>query len=112
MNVSRPLYRRDQLARVFAPKSVAVVGVSTKPNSFGSLTYANVAGPDRFTGPAYIVNAKYDRIGEKPCYPSIAALPEVPDCVFIAVPREAVEAIVAECAARGGGGVVLFSSGD
>ena len=111
MNDSRPLYRPDALARVFAPESVAVVGVSTNPKSFGSITYANVAGPGRFAGPAYIVNAKYERIGDRPCYPSIAALPETPDCVFIAVPREAVEGVVEECAARGVGGVVLFSSG-
>ena len=67
--------------------------------------------PGRFAGPAYRVNVRYERIGDEPCYPSIAALPETPDCVFVAVPREAVEGIVQECAARGVGGVVLFSSG-
>jgi acyl-CoA synthetase (NDP forming) len=108
---SRPLYRPEQLARTFAPRSIAVVGVSTNPASFGSITYANIAGPGRFAGPVYMVNAKYERIGEQPCYPSIAALPETPDCVFVSVPRDAVEAIVAECAQRGVGGVVLFSSG-
>lgn len=113
MNASahRPLYRPDQLTRTFAPRSIAVVGVSTNPGAFGSVTYANIAGPGRYTGPVYMVNAKYDRIGDQPCFPSIAALPETPDCVFIAVPREAVEAVVAECAQRGVGGVVLFSSG-
>jgi acyl-CoA synthetase (NDP forming) len=111
LSASRPLYRPDELARTFAPRSIAVVGVSTNPASFGSITYANIAGPGRFAGPVYMVNAKYERIGEKPCYPSIAALPETPDCVFVAVPRDAVEAVVAECAQRGVGGVVLFSSG-
>ncbi len=38
MNDSRPLYKPDDLARVFAPRSVAIVGVSTNPNSFGSIT--------------------------------------------------------------------------
>ncbi|MDE2453129.1 MAG: acetate--CoA ligase family protein [Burkholderiales bacterium] len=108
---SRPLYRPDELARTFAPRSIAVVGVSTNPNSFGSITYANVAGPGRFGGPVYMVNAKYDRIGDRPCWPSIAALPEAPDCVFVAVPREAVEGVVLECAQRRVGGVVLFASG-
>jgi acyl-CoA synthetase (NDP forming) len=110
-SASRSLYRPEQLARTFAPRSIAVVGVSTNPASFGSITYANIAGPGRFAGPVYMVNAKYERIGEQPCYPSIAALPETPDCVFVAVPRDAVEAVVAECAQRGVGGVVLFSSG-
>ncbi|HET8746641.1 MAG TPA: acetate--CoA ligase family protein [Ramlibacter sp.] len=108
---SRPLYRPDELARTFSPRSIAVVGVSTNPAAFGSITYANIAGPGRFAGPVYMVNAKYERIGEQRCYPSIAALPETPDCVFIAVPRDAVEGIVTECAERGVGGVVLFSSG-
>jgi acyl-CoA synthetase (NDP forming) len=111
LSASRPLYRPDELARTFAPRSIAVVGVSTNPASFGSITYANIAGPGRFVGPVYMVNAKYERIGEQPCYPSIAALPETPDCVFVAVPRDAVEAVVAECAQRGVGAVVLFSSG-
>ena len=88
MSVSRPLYRPDELARLFAPRSIAVVGVSTNPQSFGSITYANIAGPGRFAGAAYRVNAKYERIGDAPCYASIAALPETPDCVFIAVGRE------------------------
>lgn len=111
IDLSRPLYRRDDLVRTFAPRSVAVVGVSTNPTSFGAVTYANIAGPGRFDGPVYMVNAKYPRIGDQPCYPSIQALPETPDCVFVAVPRDAVEAVVAECAQRGVGGVVLFSSG-
>lgn len=108
---SRPLYRPEQLSRTFAPRSIAVVGVSTNLASFGSITYANIAGPGRFAGPVYMVNAKYERIGDKPCYPSIAALPETPDCVFVAVPRDAVEGVVQECSRRGVGGVVLFSSG-
>ncbi len=110
-NGSRPLYRANQQSRLFAPRSVAVVGVSTNVGAFGSVTYANIAGPGRFEGPVYPVNAKYDEIAGRRCYPSVAALPETPDCVFIAVPRDSVEAIVADCARRGVGGVVIFASG-
>ncbi len=110
-SATRPLYRAEQMARMFAPRSIAVVGVSKNPAAFGSVTYSNIAGPDRFKGPVYKVNAKYEQIDGEPCYPSIAALPETPDCVFVAVPRDAVEAVVAECAQQGVGGVVVFSSG-
>ena len=79
---SRPLYRPDELVRVFAPRSIAVVGVSTNSGSFGSSTYANIASKGRFGGHTYAVNAKYDWIGDARCYPSISALPETPDCVF------------------------------
>lgn len=108
---SRPLYTAAQQSRLFAPRSVAVVGASTNPKSFGSVTLANIGGPGRFDGPVYPVNARYAEIDGRPCFASIAALPQVPDCVFIAVPRDAVEAVVRDCAERGVGGVVLFASG-
>ncbi|MBI3373072.1 MAG: acetate--CoA ligase family protein [Betaproteobacteria bacterium] len=108
---SREVYRRDQLVRAFAPRSIAVVGVSKNPAAFGSITFANIVSKGGYAGPVYPVNAKYDRIGDAVCYASISDLPETPDCVFIAVPREGVEALVTECARRGVGGVVIFSSG-
>lgn len=108
---SRPLYTAAQQARLFAPRSIAVVGVSANPAAFGSVTLANIGGPGRFDGPVYRVNARYDSLDGQPCYPFISALPQTPDCVFVAVPRDAVEAVVAECAACGVGGVVLFTSG-
>lgn len=108
---SRALYRPDELQRTFAPRSIAVVGVSTNAASFGSITWANIARLGGYAGSMYMVNAKYDRIGETPCYPSISALPETPDCVFVAVPRDAVESVVAECARRRVGGVVVYASG-
>ena len=109
--LSRGLYSPKQLGRTFAPTSIAVVGVSTNPSAFGSVTYSNIIAKGGFKGPVYMVNSRYERIGETPCYPSLSALPEAPDCVFVAVPREAVEAVVADCAKRSVGGVVIFSSG-
>ncbi|MDZ4215335.1 MAG: acetate--CoA ligase family protein [Rhodocyclaceae bacterium] len=108
---SSPLYRADQLSRTFAPRSIAIVGVSNNPGAFGSITHANIVRKGGFTGPVYMVNSRSAEIGGERCYPSISALPETPDCVFIAVPREAVEGVVAECAQRGVGGVVLYASG-
>jgi acetate---CoA ligase (ADP-forming) len=108
---SRPLYRADQLSRVFAPRSIAIVGVSNNPAAFGSITYANIVRHGGFAGPVYMVNPRCAEIGGERCYPSVSALPQTPDCVFIAVPRDAVEGVVSECAQRGVGGVVLFASG-
>lgn len=107
----RAPYRRDQLTRLFAPRSIAVVGVSNNPSAFGSVTWSNIVTKGGFAGAAYRVNARQDRIGDAPCYRSVADLPEAPDCVFVAVPRDAVEAVVGDCAERGAGGVVIFSSG-
>jgi acetate---CoA ligase (ADP-forming) len=105
---TRPLYRHAELDRVLNPASIAIIGASPKTGSFGERVLANLAG---FQGDIYLVNAKYERLGERPCYPSITALPAVPDCVAITVPREAAEDVVREAAAAGAGGVILYASG-
>jgi acyl-CoA synthetase (NDP forming) len=106
--VSQPVHRRADLQRLLSPASVAIVGASPTPNSFGERALRHLEG---FTGRIHLVNAKYDRIGERDCHPSLSALPEVPDCVLITVGRESVEAVVRECAALGVGGAVIFASG-
>jgi acyl-CoA synthetase (NDP forming) len=109
MTDSRPLYRHADLRRLLAPRSVAVLGVSSNPASFGTKTLDNLA--KYFDGPVYPVNAKYEELMGRRCYPSVSSLPEPPDCVVIAVPRDAVEACVEECASAGVGGVVIYASG-
>jgi len=70
-----------------------------------------VANLGTFDGRVYLVNAKYPALGGRPCFPSVEALPEVPDCVVVAAGREAVEPVVAQCAACGVGAVVVLASG-
>jgi acyl-CoA synthetase (NDP forming) len=104
----RAVYRHDEMSRLLNPRSVCIVGASARPGSFGARLEANLA---EFDGDIYLVNAKYDRLGERPCYPSIADLPVVPDCVVITVGRDAVEGVVRECVAAGVGGAVIYASG-
>jgi acyl-CoA synthetase (NDP forming) len=104
----RPLYVKADLARLIDPQAVAIIGVSANPGGFGSRTLANLAG---FAGRTYAINPKYSELHGAACHPNLATLPEVPDCVVIALPREGVEAAVEDCAARGVGGVVIYASG-
>jgi acetyl-CoA synthetase len=104
----RPLYRNTDLARTVSPNSVVVVGASARPGSFGHNTIRNLNG---YQGTVYLVNERYPEIDGRPCYPSIDALPETPDCAILAVPRDSVESVLRECAARGIGGAVVFASG-
>ena len=105
---SRDLYTRAELERLIAPKSIAVVGASPRAGSFGLRTLENLA---HFRGPVWPVNAKYPKIGERDCYPSLGSLPGKPDLVALVVPREGVEAALQEAAAAGAGGVVVYASG-
>lgn len=104
----RSVYRHDDLHRVLNPRSIAVVGASPRPGSFGERLLDNLGG---YVGRIHPINAKYERLGDRTCYPTLAALPEVPDCVAVTVPREAAEAVVLEAARIGAGGIILYASG-
>ncbi|SFU48633.1 acetyl-CoA synthetase [Methylobacterium sp. 174MFSha1.1] len=104
----RDPYAPEAMARLVAPRSVAVVGVSERPNAFGSRTVANLKA---FDGRLYQISARHTELAGRPCYPSVAALPETPDCVVIATPREAVEPVVRECASMGVGAVLVLAAG-
>ena len=71
----RRVYTRQEMMRLVSPKSLAIVGATTNASSFATATFNNLK---EFAGNIHFVNAKYDRIGDQVCYPSIAALPEVP----------------------------------
>jgi acyl-CoA synthetase (NDP forming) len=102
------LYTRAELARLIAPRSIAIVGASPRAGSFGLRTLENLA---HFRGDIWPVNAKYQEVGGHACYPSLAALPGKPDLVALVVPREGVEAALNEAAAAGAGGVIVYASG-
>src|SRR3984893_2901699 len=104
----RPVYRHADLERVLNPSSIAIVGASSRAGSFCERLLGNLGA---YLVRVHLVNAKYDRLGERPCFPSLLALPEVPDCVAVTVPREAAEAVVLEAADVGAGGVILYASG-
>jgi acetate---CoA ligase (ADP-forming) len=106
--LTRPVYRHAELDRVLNPKNICIVGASPKTGSFGERVLTNLCG---FGGNIYLVNARYENIGDRRCYPSLASLPENPDCVAVVAPREAVEDIVLEAARLQVGGVILYASG-
>lgn len=104
----RGVYRYAETRRLFDPASVAIVGATPNAVSFASRTLANLGG---YQGRIHLVNAKYAAVGERPCHPRLSAIGEVPDCVVIAVPRDAVSAVVDDCVRLGVGGAVIYASG-
>jgi len=106
--MNRSPYTLAELSRLIAPRSIALVGASPRAGSFGMRTLENLA---HFEGEVFLVNSKYERIGERPCYPSLSALPAAPDCVVLVVPREGVEQALGEAAAAGAGGTIVYASG-
>lgn len=105
---TRAVYRHADMGRLFDPASIAVIGATPRAGSFADRT---IQALKDYTGRLYLVNARYETIGERPCFPSIAALPEVPDCCILVVAKDAVEDIAIDCAKAGVGGIMLYASG-
>ncbi|WP_310669365.1 acetate--CoA ligase family protein, partial [Burkholderia multivorans] len=98
----------NDLRRLVDPKTIAVVGASETPGSFGQRTLANLAG---FQGKVFGVNPKYRETVGFACVPSLADLPESPDCVVMCVAQSLVEPTLEEAIAVGAGGAIVYASG-
>ena len=98
------------LSRLLAPASVAVVGASadSKKPSGMMLGFLQRSG---FSGRVYPINPKYATLGGWACYPSIEALPEVPDVAVVALPVGIALDVLDGCARRGIPYVVLMTGG-
>jgi len=57
------------------------------------------------------VNPKRSHIGGHRCFSTLEELPEAPDAVFLAVPKEAAIDTLARLSAMGAGGVVCYTAG-
>ena len=108
MSGNRGVYRRAELARLFEPASIAIVGASPNPTAFGARQLANLSG---YGGRIHLVNGRYDTIGGRPCHPTLSDLPEVPDLTILCVNRDLSVPLVEEAAALGIGGAIVFASG-
>jgi acyl-CoA synthetase (NDP forming) len=96
------------LRPLFAPRSIAIVGAS--PRGFIAQTVRDNLVAMGASTRCHFVNPRYEELLGQPCYPSLEALPEVPDIVVVAVnPLRA--ATITEDAARLGVPAVIVPGG-
>ncbi len=98
------------LDKLFAPRSVAVIGASGQPARVGSVVLANLIRGG-FTGPIWPVNPKYRTLEGLTCYPDVRALPGIPDLAVIVVPPGAVPAQIAMLGQIGCRAAVVLTAG-
>ena len=98
------------LRPALAPRSIAVVGASHRPDSFGRFVMSNVMSAG-FAGDIFAVNPKHRTIDGRPCFPSLQALPQKVDLAIVITAARHVPAIVDDAALRGIPAVLVLSSG-
>jgi acetyltransferase len=95
---------------LFRPRSVALIGASRQPRSIGAVLARNLLAAG-FDGPVMPVNPHEVAIAGVLTYPSIEALPLVPDLAVVATPPATVPQIVAELGARGTRALLVITAG-
>ena len=88
------------LERLFQPKSIAVIGASTKPQRAGAVVMRNLLAGG-FDGPIMPVNPNRTHVAGVLCYPNIGGLPLVPDLAVICSPSDTVAGQIFELGRRG-----------
>ncbi len=94
----------------FAPRSVAVVGASTRPESVGRAVFANIL-LHGYTGVVYPVNPKAASILAVKAYASVLEIPDELDLAVIVVPSGSIVQVLEECGQKGTKGAVVISAG-
>src|SRR6516165_2082295 len=100
-------YRLD---RLFAPRSIVVVGCSPRDTSPGRAVLKNLRGGG-FAGAIHLVNPHYDNIEGIAAVKSYEALATTPDIAVIAVPAAAVAGVVRAAAAKGTAAAIILTAG-
>ena len=77
------------LETFFNPRSVAIVGASSKQGKVGHEILAHMLKAG-YSGRIFPVNNKADQIEGLKCFPDLASIGQIPDLVIIVVPAKAV----------------------
>jgi acetyltransferase len=95
---------------VFKPKSIAVVGASTKEGNVGNDVVKNLVRQG-FVGEVFPINPKAEELYGVKCYPSLTAVGKKMDLMVVVVPAVAVPDVLEEGGKLGIGGAVIISAG-
>ncbi|OEU60043.1 MAG: acyl-CoA synthetase [Desulfobacterales bacterium C00003104] len=94
----------------FSPKSIAVIGASTKAGKVGHSIVRNILEYD-YPGRVYPVNPTADMILGQKAFPDLLSVPDPIDLAIVAVPPEKVLGAIGQCGKKGIDSVIVITSG-
>ncbi len=101
---------KGNLEPIFSPKSVAVIGASSREDSVGRAIFSNILFSG-YTGIVYPVNPKARGILGVRAYHSVWDIPGGVDLAIIIVPSQSVPKVLEECGEKGVKGSVVITAG-
>lgn len=96
--------------RLFDPDAVALIGASADPEKLAGRPHRYL---DRhgYGGDVYLVNPGRDEIDGRPCYDSIADVPDPVDVAMVLVPAAVAPTVIEECGREGVPFALVIASG-
>jgi acyl-CoA synthetase (NDP forming) len=110
MTTKKVLKKFATLDRIFEPRNIAIVGVSSEGFGFGRgilLAHRSIG----YEGKLYPVNKRGGSIEGMKIYPSIESIPDKIDFAIITVPAHLVPSALEACRIKGAVGAEVLSSG-
>jgi acyl-CoA synthetase (NDP forming) len=101
---------RSRLDCLFRPRSVALVGASSRVDAVGRQLLDNLLDFG-YTGRLFPVNPKAEEIRGLRCYPSVGAIEEPVDVAVLVLPRASIVPLAEECLAAGARSLVVITGG-
>jgi len=100
----------NDMEYILSPRSIAVVGASSRPGSLGLAVFRNllVGG---YQGILYPVNPKARSVQGVKAYPSLKDIPDQVDMAVLIIPPEHVEGVIEEAAQKGIKGCMVITAG-
>ncbi|MDQ4006547.1 MAG: bifunctional GNAT family N-acetyltransferase/acetate--CoA ligase family protein [Actinomycetota bacterium] len=96
--------------RFFNARSVAVIGASRRQDTIGQTMVRNLV-LGGYTGRVFAVNPYAEAVAGLPAFANVQDIPDSVELALVAVPADAVEEVILDCAAKGVHGLIVISSG-
>ena len=92
------------------PGSVAVIGATERPGSWGSFIMEGLLSRP-FPGPIYPVNRQGGLVYGRTAFKEVGDLPEAPELAIFTIPEESVEKTIRACGEKGVKGITIITAG-
>jgi acyl-CoA synthetase (NDP forming) len=101
---------KDPLDNFFSPKSIAIVGASSKPGKIGNELVRNISRY-KADGRIYPINPKSERILNLKCYPSITQVKDNIDLAIFVAQSSILPQLIEEAGSHGVRNAIIVSGG-
>ncbi|MGQ9694315.1 MAG: CoA-binding protein [Thermodesulfobacteriota bacterium] len=103
--------KRSIFSKIFAPQSIAIVGISRTNGGLGGQFFLNNLKRAGYSGRIYLINPVTKEIDGLKVYPNIYSLPEAVDLAIFCTPARLVPSIMEACRQRGIRNIYILSAG-